>query len=132
MKQLPFIAALCLLSGVTAADFELTDPALPAEEAANTPAVELPGDYAVEGAGVQGCADYHADRKKNSSMHYINMNWAKGFITGVNYMRVQTMESSQLGAGLDLDSLTLWIDNYCSITRAPPCQTRALHWSMSS
>lgn len=113
MKQLPFIAALCLVSGVAAADFELKDPALPAEEAANTPAVEMTGNYAVEGAGVQGCVDYRADRKKNSSMHYININWAKGFITGVNYLRVQTIESSQLGAGLDLESLTLWLDNYC-------------------
>jgi hypothetical protein len=113
MRQLFFIAALCLLSGAAAAVFDLQDPALPAEESANEPVVEMTGNYAVEGAGVQSCADYHAESKKNSSMHYIDINWAKGFITGVNYIRVQTMESSPLGAGLDLDSLTLWIDNYC-------------------
>jgi len=113
MKPLALIAVLCLLSGMATGDFELKDPALPAEESANAPPTEMVGDYAVEGAGVRSCAEYHTDKQHDNSMHYINLNWAKGFITGVNYIRVETLESSQLGAGLDLDALTLWIDNYC-------------------
>ena len=113
MKPLALIAALCLLGGIAMGDFELKDPALPNEDVANDPPIEMAGDYAVEGAGVKSCAEFHTDEQKNSSMHYINLNWAKGFITGVNYIRVETLASSQLGTGLDLDSLTLWLDNFC-------------------
>ena len=116
MKQLALITTLCLLNSLAMGDFELKDPALPQEEAANAPTVvevvEV-ADYAVEGAGVNSCANYQADRQKNGPMYYINLNWAKGFITGVNYMRVGTMGNAQLGAGLDQEALTLWIDNYC-------------------
>lgn len=114
MRQLALIAAFCLLSGWAAADFELKDPALIVEEAANNLAVEEAADYAVEGAGVKICASYLSDRKKNGSMLYINLNWAKGFITGINYIHTETMGNSQLGTGLDLDALTLWIDSYCA------------------
>jgi len=116
MKHLAVITMLCLLSSQAMGDFELQDPALPNEEAANEPTVEAVvevADYAVEGAGVIGCASYQEDRQKNGPMYYINLNWAKGFITGVNYMRTEIMEGSQLGAGLDQEALTLWIDNYC-------------------
>ena len=116
MKQVALITTLCLLNGLAMGDFEIQDPALPNEEAANVPTVVEVGevaDYAVEGAGVNSCANYQADRQKNGPMYYINLNWAKGFITGVNYIRVGTKGNSQLGAGLDQEALTLWIDNYC-------------------
>jgi len=113
MKQLTLIIALSLLTGLAVGDFELKDPALPNEEEANEPVTDTIVDYAIEGAGVKSCTDYQADREKNGSMHYINLNWAKGFITGVNYIHADTLGNSQLGAGLDMDSLTLWIDNYC-------------------
>ena len=113
MRQFIFIAALCLLSGLAVADFEIKDPALINEEEANDPAIAQDGDYAVEGAGVKSCVDYQLDRKKNNSMHYINLNWAKGFITGVNYIHADTLGNSQLGTGLDQASLTRWLDNYC-------------------
>lgn len=113
MKQLASIAALCLLCNAAMGDFELTDPALPNEEAANAPPVKEVTDYAVEGAGVKSCASYQLDSKDKGSMFYIDLNWAKGFITGVNYIHENTMGNTQLGAGLDLDALTLWINNYC-------------------
>lgn len=113
MKRIAFSAALCLLSGAAYGDFELQDPALVNEEEANTPAVKEFHDYAVEGAGVKSCESYQADRKEDGSMHYINLNWAKGFITGVNFIHAETKGNPQLGEGLDLDALTLWIDKYC-------------------
>lgn len=113
MRRLIFIAGLCLLGGMAEADFDLKDPALLNEEEADDPAVSQVGDYAVEGAGVKSCVDYQLDRKKNGSMHYINLNWAKGFITGVNYIHVETQGNSKLGAGLDQAALTRWLDNYC-------------------
>ena len=113
MKRHIFIAALFLLCGLAVADFELKDPALINEEEANDPAVSQVGDYAVEGAGVKSCVDYQLDRKKSGSMHYINLNWAKGFITGVNYIHVETQGKSKLGTGLDQAALTRWLDNYC-------------------
>ena len=51
MRQFIFIAALCLLSGLAVADFEIKDPALINEEEANDPAIAQDGDYAVEGCG---------------------------------------------------------------------------------
>ena len=113
MRTFVLIASLCLLSNMAWADFELKDPALPNEEEANTPASPEIVDYTVEGAGVKNCATYRAESKKESTMHYINLNWAKGFITGVNYIHAETRGNSQLGRGLDLESLTLWIDGYC-------------------
>jgi hypothetical protein len=113
MRPFVLIASLCLLSGMAGADFELKDPALPAEEEANTPASSEIVDYTVEGAGVTNCAAYKIESKKDSSMHYINLNWAKGFISGVNYIHAETRGNTHLGKGLDLESLTLWIDNYC-------------------
>lgn len=114
MKQLASIAALCFLCNAAMGDFELKDPALPNEEAANAPpAVKEVADYAVEGAGVKSCASYKTDSNVKGSMFYIDLNWAKGFITGVNYIHEKTMGNTQLGAGLDLDALTLWINNYC-------------------
>lgn len=112
MRQLISIAALCLLSSLASADFQIDDPAL-IEEEANDPATSQVGDYAVEGAGVKSCADYQFDRKKKGSMHYINLNWAKGFITGVNYIHADTLGNTHLGTGLDQASLTRWLDNYC-------------------
>lgn len=113
MKRLAFTTAICLLSGAAYGDFELKDPALMEEEDLNTPMAKEIHNYAVEGAGVKSCESYQADRKKNGSMHYINLNWAKGFITGVNFIHAETKGNPQLGEGLDLDALTLWIDNYC-------------------
>ena len=113
MKQSIFIATLWLLSGLAVADFELKDPALVNEEEANDPAISQVDDYAVEGAGVKSCVDYQHDRKKNDSMHYINLNWAKGFITGVNYIHAETLGNSKLGTGLDQAALTRWLDTYC-------------------
>jgi hypothetical protein len=113
MRQLIFIAALCLHSGLAIGDFEIKDPALLSEEEAITPENGQAGDYAVEGAGVKSCDTYLADRKKNSSMHYINLNWAKGFISGVNYIHAESRGNTQLGAGLDQKALALWLDSYC-------------------
>ena len=113
MKQLALTTALCLFSVVTFGDFELKDPALMEEEELNTPVAKEIRNYAVEGAGVKSCGSYQADRKKNGSMHYIDLNWAKGFITGVNFIHAETKGNPKLGEGLDLDALTLWIDNYC-------------------
>ena len=113
MKRLAFTTAVCLLSGAAYGDFELKDPALMEEEELNTPVAKEIHNYTVEGAGVKSCGSYQADRKKNGSMHYIDLNWAKGFITGVNFIHAETKGNSQLGGGLDLDALTLWIDNYC-------------------
>ena len=117
MKPSALIASLCLLSAVAWADFELKDPALPNEEEANAPASSDIVDYTVEGAGVKNCASIKRESKtgskKHSSMHYINLNWAKGFISGVNYIHAETRGNSHLGKGLDLESMTLWIDNYC-------------------
>jgi len=95
------------------ADFEIKDPALPVEEEANTAASPEIVDYTVEGAGVKSCAVYRTESKKGSSMHYINLNWAKGFMSGVNYIHAETRGKTHLGKGLDLESLTLWIGNYC-------------------
>lgn len=113
MRVFALIPCLCLLSGIAGADFELKDPALGDEEEANTPASAEIVDYTIEGAGVKDCAVYEKESKKGSSMHYINLNWAKGFISGVNYIHAETRGNSHLGRGLDLESLTLWIENYC-------------------
>ena len=113
MRPVALIASLCLLSGMAVADFELKDPALPNEEEANAPASPKAFDYTVEGAGVKNCVAYKTDSKKHSSMHYINLNWAKGFISGVNYIHAETGGNTHLGKDLDPDSLTAWIDDYC-------------------
>lgn len=113
MKRLAITTAVLLMSGSAYSDFELKDPALMEEEELNTPIAKETRNYAVEGAGVKSCESYQADRKKKGSMHYINLNWAKGFITGVNFIHAETKGNPQLGEGLDLDALTLWIDNYC-------------------
>lgn len=113
MRPFALIICLSLLSSMAGADFEIKDPALPNEEDANSPASSEIVDYTVEGAGVKNCAVYKTERKKNSSMHYINLNWAKGFISGVNFIHAETRGDTHLGKGLDLESLTLWIDNYC-------------------
>ena len=113
MKGLAFTTAVCLFCGAAYGDFELKDPALMDEEELNSPIAKEIRNYAVEGAGNKSCKSYHADRKKNGSMHYINLNWAKGFITGVNFIHAETKGNPKLGEGLDLDALTLWIDNYC-------------------
>ena len=112
MKQLALIATLCLLSGIALTDFQITDPAS-MEEDTNTAVADMEGDYATEGAGVKTCDVYRIDRKSKSSMHYINLNWAKGFISGVNFIHAETRGNTQLGMGLDQDALTLWLDNYC-------------------
>ena len=112
MKHLALMAALCLSGSIATADFEIDDPAL-MEENTDTAVSDMKGDYAVEGAGVKTCDVYRIDRKSKSSMHYINLNWAKGFISGVNYIHAETRGNTQLGAGLDQDALTLWLDNYC-------------------
>jgi hypothetical protein len=101
------------LSGIAAADFQLTDPAA-MDENPGTAVAEMEGDYATEGAGVKTCDVYRIDRKSKSSMHYINLNWAKGFISGVNFIHAETRGNTQLGSGLDQDALTLWLDNYCN------------------
>ena len=113
MRPFALFTCLCLLSGMASADFELKDPALPEEDDANNPASKEIVDYTVEGAGVKGCAAYEMESKKGSSMHNINLNWAKGFISGVNYIHAETQGNSHLGRGLDLESLTLWIENFC-------------------
>jgi len=113
MRPVALIASLCLLSGMAGADFELKDPALPNEEEANMPVSPEAFDYSVEGAGVKNCAAYKTDSKKNSSMHFIDLNWAKGFISGVNYIHAESGGNTHLGKDLDLDSLTTWIDDYC-------------------
>lgn len=113
MRPVALIVSLCLISVMAGADFELTDPALPNEEAANEPDSPETFDYTVEGAGVKSCAAYTTDSKKNSSMHYIDLNWVKGFVSGVNYVHVETSGDTHLGKDLDLDSLTSWIDDYC-------------------
>ena len=114
MRTFALIASLCLLSGMAGADFEIKDPANPdEEEEVNTRASSEIVDYTVEGAGVKDCLAYRTESKKGSSMHYINLNWAKGFISGVNYIHAETRGKTHLGQGLDLESLTLWIDNYC-------------------
>ena len=113
MKQFYVIIMLCLLSGLAVADFEIKDPALINEEEANMPASERVANYAVEGAGVKSCDTYLTDRKKKNTMHYINLNWAKGFITGVNYIHAESRGNSKLGTGLDQEALALWLDNYC-------------------
>lgn len=114
MRALALITCLCLLSGMAGASFELKDPALPDEEDAKKPATEEIVNYTVEGAGVKDCAVFEAESKKGSSMHYINLNWAKGFISGVNYIHAETGGNSHLGRELDLESLTQWIENYCT------------------
>ena len=113
MRPIALIASLILLSGMVGADFELKDPALPDEEEVNIAATPEIIDYTVEGAGVKNCSAYTADSKNNSSMHYIDLNWAKGFITGVNYAHAKSRGNTHLGKDLDLDSLTDWIDDYC-------------------
>lgn len=113
MRAIALIICLSLLSGAAGASFELKDPALPDEEDASNPAPEAIVDYTVEGAGAKDCSVYEAESKKGSSMHYINLNWARGFISGVNYIHAETRGNSHLGKGLDLESLTLWIENYC-------------------
>ena len=114
MQQLVLIALLWIASGMAAADFVTQDPAAGYEKKTITLDADETGDFAVEGAGVKACNDYLSDRQKNAAMHYINLNWLKGFVTGVNYVRMQEQQRSQLGAGLDLDALTLYIDNYCN------------------
>ena len=114
MRHLALIVSLCLLSGMASATFEHKDPALVNEREANQK-ITIGEDqkYAVEGAGSVTCAEYKVYRKNDDALHFINLNWVKGFITGVNYIRMTEQESAQIGAGLDLDALTLWIDNYC-------------------
>jgi len=114
MRYLALIASLCLLSGTAGATFEHQDPAAVNEREANQK-ITIGDDetYAVEGAGATSCAQYKVDRKNDDAMHFINLNWIKGFITGVNYIRMTEQKSAQLGAGMDLDALTLWIDNFC-------------------
>jgi len=99
---------------MAAATFETKDPAAINEREANQK-ITIGEDekYAVEGAGVTSCAQYKVDRKNDDALHFINLNWVKGFITGVNYVRMTEQQGAQLGTGLDLDALTLWIDNYC-------------------
>jgi len=114
MRHLALIAALCLVSTMAAATFEHKDPALPNEREANQKiTIGDDQEYAVEGAGVTTCAQYKVDRKNDDALHFINLNWVKGFITGVNYIRITDQTSAQIGAGMDLDAMTLWIDNYC-------------------
>jgi hypothetical protein len=113
MRAFALITSLCLLCGMAEADFEIKDPALPVEDETISPASSEIVDYTVEGAGVKSCAVFNRESKKGSSMHYINLNWAKGFISGVNYIHAETRGNSHLGKGLDLESLTLWINNYC-------------------
>jgi hypothetical protein len=114
MKHIALIVSLCLLSVTASATFEHQDPAAANEREANQK-ITIGDDekYAVEGAGATSCSQYRADREGNDALHFINLNWIKGFITGVNYIRMTEQESAQIGAGLDLDALTLWIDNYC-------------------
>jgi len=114
MKQLSLTAFLCLACCAAVADFQLTDPTAGYEQKTLTIDAGETGDFAVEGAGVKSCSDYLADGKKQGAMHFINLNWAKGFVTGVNYVRMEEQQSSRLGAGLDLDALALYIDNYCN------------------
>jgi hypothetical protein len=113
MRQLSLLAFLCLAAGLASADFEIADPAAGYEKRTISVDAEDAGDFAVEGAGVKSCEEYLSDKKKNAAMNYINLNWAKGFVSGVNYVRMEEKKDSQLGAGLDLDALTLYLDNYC-------------------
>jgi len=114
MRYLALIASLCLLSGTAAATFDLKDPAAVNEREANQKiTIGDDEEYAVEGAGATTCAQYKVDRKNDDAMHFINLNWVKGFITGVNYIRMTEQKSAQIGAGMDLDAMTLWIDNFC-------------------
>lgn len=113
MKAFALIPCLLLPSALAGADFELKDPALPVQEEASSVAAAETIDYTVEGAGVKDCTVFETESKKGNSMHYINLNWAKGFISGVNYIHAKTRGNSHLGRELDLESLTLWISNYC-------------------
>jgi hypothetical protein len=114
MKQISLIVFLCLACCPAVADFQLTDPAAGYEQKTRSIDAGATGEFAVEGAGVKTCGDYLADRKQQGALHFINLNWAKGFVTGVNYVRMEERHGSRLGAGLDLDALTLYLDNYCN------------------
>lgn len=65
--------------------------------------------YQIKGAGGISCGQYIEDKRNSPRLkHLANMHWVQGFVTGVNFA-----ESNNLGAGIDMNAMAQYIENYC-------------------
>ncbi|WP_200243037.1 hypothetical protein [Thiohalocapsa halophila] len=65
--------------------------------------------YQVQGAGTISCGRYIEEKRNSPRLeHLANMHWVQGFVTGVNYA-----ESNNLGAGIDMNAMAQYLENYC-------------------
>ena len=71
------------------------------------------GEYTWIGHGGTGCGKFVARSLVKDAEWFDNMQWVTGFISGGNAERVRSGGNSNVGNGVDGESLVLWIENYC-------------------
>lgn len=69
--------------------------------------------YYAWGMGQQTCANFVASKAefeyaRDQRTHLAQLNWIKGFITGINWSR-----DSDIAKDLSIESVDDWIDSYC-------------------
>ncbi len=72
-------------------------------------------EYTNIGEGTNSCGSFISDKKEGGHRLGLNYQWMSGYITGVNNRRAiaDPNKESNLGSGLDSESMLLWLENYC-------------------
>ena len=80
----------------------------------NTSAADADGAYGIRGVGNIGCGKYVADYQENVIGYdkLVNDAWIAGFLTATN--RHVKNNALDVGGKIDLESIRLWIFNYCN------------------
>ncbi len=65
--------------------------------------------WTLKGHGNISCGTFITERDEGGAMHYGNMAWVYGFISGINYN-----SDGSVGKGLDSNAISLALANYCN------------------
>ena len=108
---------------MTHGSFELEDPAqkifedLEKDDQGEPPqqdtASDTFGERANTDVGSTACSDFVSYRQDHSERYWSSLSWLQGFISGATRRGSDTLGDSRLGGDHDLDSMALWIENYC-------------------
>jgi hypothetical protein len=67
--------------------------------------------FTVFGNGSDSCGEWTQGRRQGVAA--VSESWADGFLSGVNWRRMNAGMSGHLGSDTDQPGLYAWIDNYC-------------------
>ena len=69
--------------------------------------------YGNLGHGAVSCGTYVKDKQEDGWGHQVNINWVLGFVTGGNVEREMSGGNQDIGEGVAVASMALWLENYC-------------------